>query len=100
MTAEVIEFFVAPKRQGASTGQGWLIYRRSLMVCVDAATDVDSAIAKCIRLAEFCLLGGHHAQVHLQREKDGEWQTIWSSTYPKRRYPNVSESIDHAARAS
>lgn len=71
-----IDFFVAPKALTAS-GMSWLVYRGSLVACIDAGGDLPSALSKAVKHAQFCVLGGQAAQVHLREREDGGWRTVW-----------------------
>ena len=77
VTELTVDFYVAPKRRESGNQESWLIYRRSLNVCVDAAGDAETALAKAIRMAEFCVLGGQPAQVHMRRDPNVAWHTVW-----------------------
>lgn len=84
---ETMNFFVDSKLRESDKKLSWLVYRRSLTVCVDAASEVNAAVTKAIRMAEFCTLGGQAAQVHLRERQDTPWRIIWSKNaqVPSRR---------------
>jgi hypothetical protein len=75
-TEKAVDFFVTPKIRESDNKVNWLVYRRSLNVCVEAASDPAAAIAKAMRLAEFCALGGQAAQVHVRDAGDAHWRTV------------------------
>ena len=81
-----IDFFVAPKALRTG-GTSWLIYRGSLVACIDAASDLPSALSKAEKHARFCVLGGQSAQVHLRERHDGAWRTVWCASETARRFP-------------
>ena len=87
MVEQIKDFFVGPKFSQSIGRQGWLVYRGTLNSCVDAASDAPSAVAKAIKMAKFCMLGGHLAQVHLREGTDGPWSTVWCPPHQEPRFP-------------
>lgn len=81
-----IDFFVAPKAlpTGATS---WLVYRGSLVACIDADGDLPTALSKAVKHARFCVLGGQAAQVHVRERHDGAWRTVWCVSETSRRFP-------------
>lgn len=82
-----VDFFVVRKRCRAPALSHWLIYRRSLNACVDAASESRVAIEKAVRLAQFCVLGGRSSQVHVRENEAAPWRTVWCPSDEARRFP-------------
>ncbi len=82
-----VDFFVVRKQREDAARPHWLIYRRSLNACVDAASNPAAAVEKAVKMAQFCALGGQSSQVHVREHDDAPWRTVWCPPHESRRFP-------------
>jgi hypothetical protein len=72
-----VHFYVIPLEQQASATTIWLVCKGSPSNCVGVQADVIEAIAQAVRMANYQVLSGGMAQVHVRDAGATSWRTVW-----------------------
>jgi len=82
-----VEFYVSPFDYVTSRVRDWLVYLESPYRCLGVFEDVTEATKKAIYMAEYRVLCGKIAQVHVRQEYGSPWKTVWCSPDTAPRFP-------------
>jgi len=84
-TTDHIDLFVRPLVQ-LGGARIWLVCRKEVSHCVGCHDTEGEATIQARRIADYEVLMGRAAQVHLQEQDGGDWKTVWYSAGSVPRY--------------
>ena len=87
LTGLAVEFYVSPFDYITSKVRDWLIYIEQPYRCLGVYADAATAIKEAIHMAEYRVMSGKAAQVHMRLESKALWQTVWHSPDTTPRFP-------------
>jgi len=86
-SADVMDFYILVFQFASIEREQWMICARPASHCLAVHEDLASAIVHAREMAQYRVIAGSAAQIHVKEPSDDAWKTVWCSAGSKAKYP-------------
>lgn len=86
-SADVIDFYIFVFQFASIEREQWMICAKPASHCLAVHEDLASAIVHAREMAQYRVVAGSDAQIHVKERGEAVWKTVWCSAGSGAKYP-------------